>query len=214
MSIHSSREFAAPDKVLSANVGRRENAPRPVNPVASFAAGERIFEQGERAGKVFTVKAGTIRIYQLLVDGRRQVLAFCTSGEVFGFARRDTYDFFAEAVDDCSVIVRGTHEALAEESLKAVFENLFAAQNHQLVLGRQVAGERIASFLIDMEKRQGGLHRIELPMTRADIADYLGLTVETISRGLSKLQTDGLIRLHSARSIEILRLQALRAMIE
>jgi CRP/FNR family transcriptional regulator, nitrogen fixation regulation protein len=214
MTIQSSREFAALARVTPVGIGRQRVAPRSANPVVNYVAGERIFEQGERAGKIFMVKSGVVRFYHLLADGRRQISAFYMPGEVFGFAQKDTHEFFAEAVEDTSVSVHDAQEALTEESVEAVLASLFSAQRHLFVLGRQLAGERLASFLIDLDKRQGGLLRVELSMTRSDIADYLGLTVETVSRGLSRLAKGGLIRLHSARSIEITKPQVLLDMVE
>jgi CRP/FNR family nitrogen fixation transcriptional regulator len=88
-------------------------------------------------------------------------------------------------------------------------KGLVRAQEHLLVLGRQNALERVAAFLADMAERQGGLRQVELPMSRNDIADYLGLTIETVSRVFTRLKHDGVIRLPSLRSVEIVKRQAL-----
>jgi CRP/FNR family nitrogen fixation transcriptional regulator len=98
--------------------------------------------------------------------------------------------------------------------LPLALRTLSRAQRHLLVVGRQNAIERVAAFLLDMAERQGGLDRIDLPMSRGDIADYLGLTVETVSRIFTKLRAKGIIRLDGAREIEIVRWQALVDMIE
>ena len=82
------------------------------------------------------------------------------------------------------------------------------------MLGRQNATERVAAFLVDMAERQGGLNQIELPMSRLDIGDYLGVTIETVSRIFSKFRETGIIRLHSLRSIEIKKWDALHEMSE
>lgn len=214
MTIQSNREFAALARIAKVGNDKSRFATSPVNPVASYAAGERIFGQGDHAGKIFTVKRGVVRLYHLFADGRRQILAFCMPGEVFGFAAQGTYEFFAEAIEDSSVAVHDAQDSLSEVWLNALKAHLLSAQGQQLVLGRQYAGERLASFLLDMASRQKGRSYVELSMTRADIADYLGLTIETVSRGLSRLKKDGLIRLHGARCIEIAEPGALQEMIE
>jgi CRP/FNR family nitrogen fixation transcriptional regulator len=99
---------------------------------------------------------------------------------------------------------------IAQELLALALKNLVRAQEHLLVLGRQSATERVAAFLVDICERQGDLHRIELPMSRSDIGDYLGLTIETVSRVFSKLRSTRIIRLNSLRSVDILRLDALK----
>ncbi|WP_457300465.1 helix-turn-helix domain-containing protein, partial [Phyllobacterium sp. P5_D12] len=91
---------------------------------------------------------------------------------------------------------------------------LTRAQEHLLVLGRQTAAERVAAFLLDLAERQGGLERVELPMSRMDIGDYLGLTIETVSRVFSKLKDKGIIALPTLRSAEIKKWNALQAMSE
>ena len=98
---------------------------------------------------------------------------------------------------------------MAGALLPVALKGLVRAQEHLLVLGRQNAIERIAAFLADMAERQGGLRQIELPMSRADIGDYLGLTIETVSRGFTKLKQQGVIRLPSLRSVEIAKWQTL-----
>ena len=209
MSIQSSREFAALGQVIRYGTGRVQNARRPLQPVFSFGPGELIFEQGEQAGKLFTVESGIVRLCHLLADGRRQISAFHMPGEVFGFTPFGVHEFFAEAIENTSVSVCRMGDVAATEYVEAALSGLFSAQKHLLVLGRQLAGERLASFLIDMDERQGKRHNVHLAMTRCDIADYLGLTVETVSRTLTKLVNDGLIRLHGARNIEILKPEAL-----
>ncbi|WP_127904402.1 helix-turn-helix domain-containing protein [Solirhodobacter olei] len=214
MTIQSSREFAALARTAKVGNDGHRVGPSPVNAVIHYDIGALIFSQGDRAGNIFTVTSGAVRLSHLLADGRRQVLAFCMPGEVFGFAQDGIYSFFAEAIEDCSVVAHSPQEVRAADNLNAALSSLFSAQSHMLVLGRQCAAERLASFLLDMAKRQRGRRCVELSMSRADIADYLGLTVETVSRGLGKLQKDGVILLHSARCIEIREPQVLRDMVE
>ena len=102
--------------------------------------------------------------------------------------------------------------SLADELMPVALQVLVRAQEHLLVLGRQAAVERLAAFLVDMADRQGDLMQVELPMSRTDIGDYLGLTIETVSRVLTRLKQKGVIRLPNLRSVEILKPQALRAL--
>lgn len=214
MSIHSSREFVALVPIGHNDAVARSGMPRAISQTARYAKDQHIFDQGERAGKIFRVQSGSVRLYHLLADGRRQISAFCLPGEVFGFAQQGTHELYAEAIEDTALEAQSLQETLTEENLHAVLANFFSAQTHLLVLGRQLACERLASFLLDMNRRLGAGNRVKLAMSRNDIADYLGLTVETVSRGLSRLQKDGLIRLHDARSIEMMKPHALVGMVE
>ncbi|MEZ5782895.1 MAG: helix-turn-helix domain-containing protein [Rhizobiaceae bacterium] len=183
-------------------------------PLAFFAPGEEIYAQGERCGSLYRVEFGAVRVYRLLADGRRQISAFYLAGETFGFEADDTHHFFAEAINATGIQVlrqaRGAN--LASELLPLALQVLVRAQEHMLVLGRQNAVERIAVFLTEMSERQGGLRLIELPMSRTDIGDYLGLTIETVSRAFTKLKQSGVIRLQGLRNVEIVKWQVLSDM--
>lgn len=184
-------------------------------PVVLFHAGTEIYAQGEKSDSLYRIEFGAIRIYRLLADGRRQISAFHLAGEIFGFEADRTHHFFAEAM--CATGVRALRTAFrqnefASELLPVALQDLVRAQEHLLVLGRQNAVERVAAFLVDMSERQGGLRTIELPMSRTDIADYLGLTIETVSRVFSKLRQKGVLRLPSLRGVEIVKWQALQDM--
>ncbi|MBL8583620.1 MAG: helix-turn-helix domain-containing protein [Rhizobiaceae bacterium] len=183
-------------------------------PVAFYPAGSEIYAQGEAARKLYQVAFGCVRIYRMLADGRRQIAAFHLAGDVFGFEADGTHHFFAEAVD-ATGIHAWRHAANAPESqdvLQLALLGLVRAQEHMLVLGRQNAAERVAAFLVDMAERQGDTRSVDLPMSRTDIADYLGLTIETVSRVFSRLKQDGIIRLPSLRSVEMVKWSALRDM--
>jgi CRP/FNR family nitrogen fixation transcriptional regulator len=188
----------------------------PAQPTMFFHGGSEIYGEGEDAGTVYQVEFGCVRIHRLMADGRRQIAAFHLPGEVFGFESEGTHQFFAEAVGATGI--RMTRQTAAIQAspgfLPLALRTLSRAQRHLLVVGRQNAIERVAAFLLDMAERQGGLDRIDLPMSRGDIADYLGLTVETVSRIFTKLRAKGIIRLDGAREIEIVRWQALVDMIE
>jgi CRP/FNR family nitrogen fixation transcriptional regulator len=180
-------------------------------PPAFYAAGAEIYAQGERSGNLYRVEYGAVRVYRLLADGRRQISAFHLAGDVFGFETDGTHHFFAEAITAAGIrALRPAHDGhLADGLLPAALQALVRAQEHLLVLGRQNAVERIAAFLVEMAERQGGLMQVELPMSRTDIGDYLGLTIETVSRVLTRLKQKGAIRLTSLRSVEIVKPQTL-----
>ncbi|RAZ91009.1 transcriptional regulator [Mesorhizobium hawassense] len=186
----------------------------PTQPVSFFPAGTEIYAQGEKAGALYQVEFGAVRIYRLLADGRRQISAFHLAGETFGFEADTTHHFFAEAINATGVRVFRTPSGMdmSRQLLPLALKGLTRAQEHLLVLGRQNAIERVAAFLVEMSERQGGLRQVELPMSRNDIGDYLGLTIETVSRVFTRLKEKGVIRLPSLRSIEILKRDTLLAM--
>ncbi|TRC99668.1 cyclic nucleotide-binding domain-containing protein [Mesorhizobium sp. WSM4303] len=183
-------------------------------PISFFPAGSEIYAQGERAGALYQVEFGAVRIYRLLADGRRQISAFHLAGETFGFEADATHHFFAEAINATGVrtfrLAAGAD--MSHQLLPLALKGLTRAQEHLLVLGRQNAIERVAAFLVDLGERQGGLRQVELPMSRMDIGDYLGLTIETVSRVFTRLKDKGVIRLLNLRSIEIVKQDVLQAM--
>ncbi|TSE13317.1 cyclic nucleotide-binding domain-containing protein [Mesorhizobium intechi] len=186
----------------------------PLQPVMFFPASSEIYAQGEKAGAFYQVEFGAVRIYRLLADGRRQISAFHLAGETFGFEAGTTHHFFAEAINATGVrVFRVTGGAdMSHQLLPLALKGLTRAQEHLLVLGRQNAIERVAAFLVDMVERQGGLRQVELPMSRVDIGDYLGLTIETVSRVFTRLKDKGVIRLLNLRSVEILKQDVLQTM--
>ncbi|ASY60455.1 transcriptional regulator FixK (plasmid) [Sinorhizobium sp. CCBAU 05631] len=144
-------------------------------------------------------------MYRVLANGRRQILAFYFGGSWFGLQNECRHRSTAEAIGSTGVksinLQKNPH--VWQGLLPAVLENFLSSQEHQLVIGRQSAVERVAAFLLEMSQRSGPSHRFELFMPRVDIADYLGLTIETVSRSLTKLKNKGIIKLHGARGIEI-----------
>lgn len=182
-------------------------------PATFFPAGSEIYAQGEKCGNLYQVEFGAVRIYRLLSDGRRQISAFHLAGEVFGFEADKSHHFFAEAICATGIRVLGPSAShVVAELLPLALQSLMRAQEQLLVLGRQNSVERVAAFFLEMSERQGGLPQVELPMSRLDIADYLGLTIETVSRVFSKLRLKGVIRLPSVRTVEIVKLQTLQDM--
>ena len=185
-------------------------------PATLFSAGSEIYAQGEKAGDLYLIEFGAVRVYRLLADGRRQISSFHLAGEVFGFEAGGTHHFFAEAIGASGIrTIRAGHGAdRSHELLPLVLQGLVKAQEHLLVLGRQHAAERVAAFLLDMAARQGDLEEFDLPMSRGDVADYLGLTIETVSRVFSRMKDKGIVRLPSLRRVCILKWDTLRAMSE
>ncbi len=194
----------------------RSPVPTQSQPCSFFPAGAEIYAQGEKAGSLYEVEFGAVRVYRLLADGRRQISAFHLSGETFGFEADATHHFFAEAIRGTGIrsFRPATGADMSREILPLALRGLIRAQEHLLVLGRQNAIERVAAFLVDMAERQGGVGHIELPVSRTDIGDYLGLTIETVSRIFSKLREKGIIRLPSLRTVEIAKWDALHNMSE
>lgn len=180
--------------------------------VAIYSSNAEIYAQGSKAAALYQVEAGTVRIFRLLADGRRQISAFHVAGEVFGFEAGTTHRFFAEAVSRCRIRIyqRPIDAELAGAILPVALDALVRTQEHLIVIGRQCATERVAAFLLDLMDRQGGRGQVELAMSRTDIADYLGLTIETVSRAFSKFKDSGFIHLKSARAVEIMDARSLR----
>lgn len=185
-------------------------------PATLYADGAEIYAQGDRSQGLFKVEFGAVRIFRLLADGRRQISAFHLAGEVFGFESTSTHRFFAETIGATAIqsfrFVGGAD--VSRDLLPLALSSLARAQEHLLVLGRQNASERVAAFLLDIAERQGGLDHFDLSMSRLDIADHLGLTIETVSRMLSKFKSRGVIRLRSLRRIEIRNWGLLRQLAE
>lgn len=173
-----------------------------------------IYAQGDAAGSLYVVEFGVVRICRLTADGRRQISAFHFAGEVFGFETGREHEFYAESVNGAGVRVLRTNDnaATASNLLPLALKSLVRAQQHQLVLGRRSATEKLAGFILDMMERQEGEDMIGLPMQRNDVADYLGLTFETVSRALRVLKDEGAIRVPSVHQIEVLDHGALEAL--
>ncbi len=176
----------------------------------SFGRNVEVFGEGDPAEYLYKVVSGAVRICKLMSDGRRQIGAFYLPGDMFGLETDEVHNFSAEAIDDSRILVVKRSAFLAEaarecavvtELLTETMGHLQRAQIHMLLLGRKNAQERIAAFLLDMASRLSRTGEIELPMSRQDIADYLGLTIETVSRTLTQLERDGLIGIPASRRI-------------
>jgi CRP/FNR family transcriptional regulator, nitrogen fixation regulation protein len=167
----------------------------------TYGRGAEIYGEAEPAEYVYQVKTGAVRSYKLLSDGRRQIGAFHLSGDIFGLENGDVHRFTTEALVETTVrLIRREHleeaangdAVVARNLLSMTTSNLEHAENHMLLLGRKTSMEKVAAFLLEMDKRlPAGV--MALPMSRRDIADYLGLTVETVSRALSCLHEHGVL---------------------
>ena len=175
-----------------------------------FERNEEIFGQDEPAEYVYRVVSGAVRSMRFTSDGRRQILGFHLPGDIFGLELGGHYSLSAEAVA-ASEIVMVRRSALdkaaaddpsaARSLLRLTSEQLASAREHALVLGRKGAGERVAAFLLQLANRFVAKRELDLPMSRADIADYLGLTIETVSRAFSEFERQAAIALPSSRHV-------------
>ncbi len=177
--------------------------------------GRTLFYEGDEARNVFNVTSGAIRLYKLLSDGRRQVTGFMLPGDYLGLSVHGIYAYCAEAIGEthlCRFPVKDLNQLLdayprlEKRLLGMTRDELAAAQDQMLLLGRKSPVEKVASFLLDLcgrEERLGEdeIDIVTLPMSRSDIADYLGLTVETVSRTFSRLKTEGVIDLPESSRI-------------
>jgi CRP/FNR family nitrogen fixation transcriptional regulator len=166
-----------------------------------YPRGTELFGEAEPAEYVYQLREGAVRTYKLLSDGRRQVGGFHLPGDIFGLENGEVYRFTADAIIDTTVwLARRTSVfgglsdvGAAAATLKLVNKSLEHAENHLLLLGRQNSREKTAAFLLEMDRRLGRPALMILPMSRRDIADYIGLTLETVSRSLSMLRDEGVL---------------------
>lgn len=173
-----------------------------------FAPHQTLFQEGDPAQEVFNLLEGTVKLYKSLPDGRTQITGFLSAGDFMGLSNDGHYAYSAETVTDVKVCRFQRRDLFAlfrdfpkmvERLLTMAGDELVIAQEQMLLLGRKTAQEKVMSFLLTLAaraKRRGRDGRaLNLPMSRADIADYLGLTVETVSRTMTKLRQRGVIRL-------------------
>ena len=187
----------------------------------SYKKDEEIYGEDEPAEYVYQVISGAVRSYKLLSDGRRQIGAFHLPGDVFGLEFGSSHRLAAEAIIDTNVrlVKRRSLEqaasvdvAVARKLWTMTAGDLRHAEDHMLLLGRKTAMERVATFLLEMGRRLAVAGMMALPMCRRDIGDYLGLTLETVSRALSQLHSQGVLGFSGARQIVLRNRQRLRSM--
>lgn len=175
-------------------------------PRETFESGEGVFWEGDAADHVFKVSEGVLRVFKIIADGRRVITGFLYAGDFVGLSLKDRYLYSAEAVTP--VRLRRLARKPFQEALEKwpelrpqffarVCDEMATAQDQMVLLSRKSAEERVATFLMLLARRLHGCHpigrRIHLPMSRLDMADYLGLTIETVSRTLTKLVARGVI---------------------
>jgi CRP/FNR family transcriptional regulator, nitrogen fixation regulation protein len=187
----------------------------------SYRKDEEIYGEDEPAEYVYQIIRGAVRTYKLLSDGRRQIGTFHLPGDVFGLESGNNHRLAAEAIIDTTVrlVKRSSLEQAAGVDVKVARKlwsmtagELRHAENHMLLLGRKSAMERVANFLLEMDRRLAVAGMMALPMCRRDIGDYLGLTLETVSRALSQLHGEGVLGFSGARQIVLRNRQRLRNM--
>jgi CRP-like cAMP-binding protein len=216
-SVHPQTPFTFP---VSRTPGSSDSL-APIGVVMSFGRNAEIYAEGENSGYVYKVISGVVRVSKLLPDGRRQISAFHLPGEMFGFEADELHHASAEAVVPVKVVafkwggligVARQPVNVLRELLSLAVKGLKHTQDHLLLLGRKSALERLAAFLLEMDLRTGSRHMLDLAMPRHDIADYLGLTLETVSRMFAELKDLGAIKLESARRVHLLDPAKLMAM--
>jgi CRP/FNR family transcriptional regulator, nitrogen fixation regulation protein len=174
-----------------------------------FARNSEIYGENEPADYVYKVVSGAVRSYKVLSDGRRQIGAFYLPGDIFGLEVGEQHTASAEAITESKVLLvkrsalvalAGRDNAVAQRLWRMAAAELQRAQEHIMLLIK-TAQERVAGFLLEMAARNAGAGEVELPMSRQDIADYLGLTIETVSRTLTQLENSGAIAVPVSRRI-------------
>ena len=222
---------------INASITGTRVAPRPVSSADHFCAltghaglvatefsyrkDEEIYGEDEPAEYVYQIIRGAVRTYKLLSDGRRQIGTFHLPGDVFGLESGTRHRLAAEAIIDTTVrlVKRSSLEHAAGVDVQVARKlwgmtagELRHAEDHMLLLGRKSAMERVANFLLEMDRRLAVAGMMALPMCRRDIGDYLGLTLETVSRALSQLHGEGVLGFSGARQIVLRNRQRLRNM--
>ena len=197
--------------------GSLEQSMRLMGAVISYPRDTEIFGENEPADYVYKVISGSVRTYKILADGRRQIAGFHLPGDIFGSQLAEVHTLSAEAVADAKVLVvkrsaltalAGRDAAVARELFSLTSRELRRMQERILLLVKS-AQERVASFLLEMAERASAGNIVELPMSRQDIADYLGLTIETVSRTLTTLEGAAAIEVPTSRCIVLRNRSAL-----
>jgi CRP/FNR family transcriptional regulator len=206
-----SHEFDAAASGYTATLGSTFGSPFQAGTVQTAQAREDIFFDGDDARHVFEVLEGIVCAYRILPDGERHIVSFYYPGDVIGNCSLGTYSYSAQALTPVrvrriprTIIERSMAQRpeLAQRFLRLAAIELAATRDHLLCLAAKSAEAKVAAFLLALSRRNkevGGIPtEIKLPMTRLDIADYLGLTIETVSRTLSKFKRSGIIDLPRA----------------
>jgi CRP/FNR family nitrogen fixation transcriptional regulator len=198
------------------------DALKTIGTVSRFSRRETIFNEGDPANYSFKIISGAVRLCKMLTDGRRQIAEFRLAGDFFGLESGDEHVLTAEALSDVVVAryartrldrLEDDEPTLRRSMMTMLRRDLNSAQQHLIMLGRQTAKERVASFLFQLAERQdaqdGG--SIEVPMGRQDIADYLGLTIETVCREITNLKRQRILSVPDRHHLVIRNMEALQA---
>jgi CRP/FNR family transcriptional regulator, nitrogen fixation regulation protein len=192
---------------------------RAIGSALHFDENRAIYAEGDDAALFFKVASGVVRTCSFLSDGRRQIDAFYSRGNVFGIELGAEHSLSAETVCDSTVIsyrrrdlqaLVANSEGFSQQLFSYAMQRLALAQRHAVLLGRRCAVEKLAAFLIDWAGYSPEGNVLTLEMPRRDIADYLGLTIETVSRTFAHLEDKALIALPTARRIWLRDLEGLR----
>jgi len=225
---HSATHFA-PSEMHISNLPERDGealaALHNCGTVSRFGRNQTIFNEGDDARYSYKIVEGGVRLCKLMPDGRRQIAEFMLQGDIFGFELGEEHSLTAEALGDVVVMrcARSQMERMSDEQpairkqlMTHLRRELSSAQTHLVMLGRQTAKERVSSFLVLLTERAGAEDGdlIDLPMSRQDIADYLGLTIETVCRALSDLKRDRIIGIPNRHQIQMRNLSALETIAE
>jgi CRP-like cAMP-binding protein len=197
------------DEVLSSQALRR------------LVPGEHLFHQGDRDRNLFKIESGLVRLYRILSDGRRQIISLRFAGDILGLEAGVERHCSAEAVT--SLAVRSLDEtsafrplrdepALAPQLVSLLLREIENARGQIAVLNRRSAIEKLAAFILELYRRQDECATVEIPLSRTDIADFLGLTIETVSRNLTKLRSRRIIELPQVHRLVIVDLACLKAL--
>jgi CRP/FNR family transcriptional regulator, nitrogen fixation regulation protein len=205
----SNISHSAPTILLrSAPLSRMPQEAMALRSSRTIAKDGEIFAEGDRPAFIYKVASGAVRTFKLLSDGRRQIDAFHLPGDIFGIETGEEHRFTAEALADATIILYRRYNLgvlpldggdFSRQIMTAMMRSLEHAQNHMLLLERKNALEKVATFLLVMAKRISNDDQVDLPMSRLDIADHLGLTI--VSRSLTQLERRGIIDLPAHRSI-------------
>jgi CRP/FNR family nitrogen fixation transcriptional regulator len=192
-----------------------------IGAVVKFKRNASVFNEGDPARHVYKVISGAIRTCRVLMDGRRQIADFYLPGDFFGLDWQSAHGFTAEAIADAVVVsyprsqlelAAETQPAMQKLLMGILSKGLSATQNHVVMLGRQTAQERLAWFLLRIMQRSDDNPNLDLPMSRLDIADYLGLTIETVSRGISQFKRKQLISVSGTHQVILKDVEALESL--
>lgn len=180
--------------------------------IRRFKSGETLFVEGESAPYCFQVMSGIVKEYNTLIDGRRQIADFYTVGEVFGLSEISEYVHTAEAITECAIrcyprdyYLRtiSASPQLSQQLLDSLMTRLHRSRERAIMLGRMTAVQRVAAFLLRLSSDQGHSENVQIFMSRQDIADHLGLTIETVCRALTELKRIGAISMRTARRFSV-----------